>query len=892
MLTSIFTSASLTLSALLASGFAAPSEINTQILKDLHIHTAECGHEYDPELAAFQQQLIQSGVLPNALDSDEPVQVNVAVWYPPTWLELVGENEVDARIDSMMTRVNRAFADSYVNIQINVVFAKELAYEYRDPNTGELRGSTLYTQPLNVYPWGWGSSYAGLTREVDFPRLTYEYGADMMLWIQERNIDNDFMAYGLAGTNLGATNYVGNAAVVDQGILAGEVLSQDDILGPAYAEIALSATASTVAHEIGHVLSLRHDLWYYDHINDNFPLLGHSTFCGFPFQMRENELLGIEIPFSNNPYSGTVMHGGLVFGAPKHLVFSNPDLLIGADYCGDHEQANQAHVLNSTVAHFTQPKSFVFGYNGAEPIIVEASPIYGQTWLGATLYEASNQRVTVDVHRSGDLSAATHVEVTAFNGTAIAGVDYFGAKLQANFEPGESQTTVVFDVSEDASPDGLFTIRLQYPFGLEVTEQYAIATTGALNDGVHRGDFTIPAAFELTSRELRHIPITRSGDLSRSAVVFARTINGSAKAGQNYQAINQPIYFAPGESSQVIPVYGHHSDGDVEFYVELSSPLNVGFTNERTTVYKLDGYRGQVAFTLDFDDKNYRRLGTSGPNTSTPSDDFDIPSVCGSFTRFDLSDEIYAHRDDYRYLRGFANSPRTFNKVAHCMFNYYYHLNSTQRTGVNQEFSFKLQRYNGSRGDLTFAVRPIGTEDINYHCQDDNPDPEWTDYPYCGSDAGWDPKLLTRDVIEGDDQVFTLADGEESMVVTVRFTDDAAETYGEVALDDDGNLIDHSIIFVVFTEHDELFVNTSEHRFYRQPEAARVYFRHIIAETNDDDNGDDDGNDDGDGGDDSGTTPPPPPPAPPAETKGSSTDFGFFVILLTSALVVRRRKVS
>lgn len=45
MLTSIFTSASLTLSALLASGFAAPSEINTQILKDLHIHTAECGRQ-------------------------------------------------------------------------------------------------------------------------------------------------------------------------------------------------------------------------------------------------------------------------------------------------------------------------------------------------------------------------------------------------------------------------------------------------------------------------------------------------------------------------------------------------------------------------------------------------------------------------------------------------------------------------------------------------------------------------------------------------------------------------------------------------------------------------------------------------------------------------------
>ena len=70
--------------------------------------------------------------------------------------------------------------------------------------------------------------------------------------------------------------------------------------------------------------------------------------------------------------------------------------------------------------------------------------------------------------------------------------------------------------------------------------------------------------------------ITRSGDISDTAHVDYVTMDGTAKAGSDYTAVNGTLDFAVGESTKTIAIEvtgDTLSEYDERFYVELSNSV-------------------------------------------------------------------------------------------------------------------------------------------------------------------------------------------------------------------------------------------------------------------------------------------------------------------------------
>lgn len=805
-----------------------------------HRHTASCGHVVENE-AIYTQLAVAAENVPNAWDFNKPVQIDVAVWFPPKWRELVGENEVDARIERLMEWANRSLGNSHVNAKFNVVFAREMAWEEKDW-LGQVTQSTLFSQSLDEYPVNWTRSYSKYTDwDIEgrdgvrqFSYQTYMYGADIVLWIQEDNTDSGYNVYGDARLSPSFAN-PSRARVYDQAYpySLNRNLPQG---GPEIFEYRTRNTGVVIAHELGHTLGLHHHRAYFTpselYAIDNAPMWNkaYSSYCGFGEHER----------------SQNVMHGGLSLLMQNQLLFSSPNYDLNGQTCSNVHSEDQAGTLNEWIPFLNQ--------------IGKGPEITGNVSFSSSVFTSYNGELHAHVVRSGDLGSSAEVEVNAFNGSAIAGVHYNGAKQVVTFAPGQSTATAVFSIVDATADDGFFNLRLQYPHGLAIEQAFAIATTTPHDHTEDwRGDFTIPTSIDLTDREIRKFPIVRSGDVSKPAVVYVSTEDGSAIAGQDYQSFNRAVYFAPGETVKEVDIYGYPSNSDVNFYINLTSKMNAGFINGRTTVAKLSGVRGQVGFSDTLTGYSHKSITTRGDSQPNPKYKDFAPCQGGYLHgQFDPSGE------PNQWLFVEMPSNRSFDKQHNCSYNYTFDVSYQQ----SQEITLDVERRHGSRGDITFTVRPIGwkdDKDITYDADGNQIDT---------SNNG----NFGAEIFEHGDQTFTLADGETSMSVNYKITDsgmDALRSYAQRLRSGDAPSNDMRLGFIAFDEHDVNYYRSPEHRGMRLPEAIHIYFRSVEP---------------------AAVNPPPQPPVapnPPArpepeKKKGSSTNFGFLLMLALLVTVSRK----
>jgi Calx-beta domain/Metallo-peptidase family M12B Reprolysin-like len=274
------------------------------------------------------------------------------------------------------------------------------------------------------------------------------------------------------------------------------------------------ATNTIWAHEVGHNIGLNHE----EEDASVGPDYARAYECN-----NERTIM----------YSGsaTLMH------------YSDPELSNGGVACGDEDVADNARLLGENL-----------------PFVVEGGD--GLTSLGQVSFEQTSitaseeENLVVNLVRDGNLSEPASVKVFVENGTALYGQDLVEAYRLAEFEAGESTTSVEFTMVEDGIDDAdeTFSLFLQYGYKLSIASN-ATANVTIGNGQVTgvAGQFSLSSSQEVVEGESIDVTVTRSGGVGDALVSLIST-DQSALAGFDFSGINQSILFEEGETSKVVTV--------------------------------------------------------------------------------------------------------------------------------------------------------------------------------------------------------------------------------------------------------------------------------------------------------------------------------------------------
>lgn len=96
-----------------------------------HEHNAQCVVTH-PETFGLPRSMssISPASVQAEVDENGLYVIDLAVWYRPSWAEAIGKNEVDSRVARWIETTNRIFRNSGVDARVNVLFAREIAYEF------------------------------------------------------------------------------------------------------------------------------------------------------------------------------------------------------------------------------------------------------------------------------------------------------------------------------------------------------------------------------------------------------------------------------------------------------------------------------------------------------------------------------------------------------------------------------------------------------------------------------------------------------------------------------------------------------------------------------------------------------------------------------------------
>jgi hypothetical protein len=187
---------------------------------------------------------------------------------------------------------------------------------------------------------------------------------------------------------------------------------------------------------------------------------------------------------------------------------------------------------------------------------------------------AGTQVATFTVTLSTASSNPVTVNFATANGTASAGSDYQTASGRLTFAPGEKTQTVTVLVNGDrvGEPNETFLVNLSGATGgAVIIDGQGVGTIVddeprlSINDvsRVEGNSGTTLFVFTVTLSAASDVPVT---------VNFA-TANGTAKAGEDYDAQSGTLTFAPGETTRTISIVvrgDKKKEANETFFVNLS----------------------------------------------------------------------------------------------------------------------------------------------------------------------------------------------------------------------------------------------------------------------------------------------------------------------------------
>ncbi|MEH2282172.1 MAG: PA14 domain-containing protein [Nostoc sp.] len=220
----------------------------------------------------------------------------------------------------------------------------------------------------------------------------------------------------------------------------------------------------------------------------------------------------------------------------------------------------------------------------------------------STTVNEGSDSVSVTLLRSGDLTSTSSIKYATIGNTATAGIDYGSEGTESAgtiiFAPGQSSRQVSIPINDDslAEADETFAFVIDQAEGATLGLQRTLGITIQDNDRSSI-DFTAPVVNEGNGSAT--VTATR-GNASGAASLDYITVDGTAKAGSDYQAQTVPktLSFAAGETTKtiVIPIINDNvGESNETFTLKFSNAVGVQLTNQQTTITILDNDSGNFA---------------------------------------------------------------------------------------------------------------------------------------------------------------------------------------------------------------------------------------------------------------------------------------------------------
>ncbi|HEX7317542.1 MAG TPA: Calx-beta domain-containing protein [Pyrinomonadaceae bacterium] len=247
--------------------------------------------------------------------------------------------------------------------------------------------------------------------------------------------------------------------------------------------------------------------------------------------------------------------------------------------------------------------------SNAEPIptgiALSAATLSAAEWSGT---------LTVNVTRTGDVSAPTTVNYFTADGTAVAGTDYTAANGTLTFAAGELSKSFNVTIRQDNIYEGneTFSVSLSSPTGGALLAGPSSALVTLSDDefrpSVSISDVRVTEGHSGTT-EAQFLVSLSNASVETISVNYA-TGDGTASSASDFTATSGTLTFTPLTTSQLVKVtvkgdYG--IEPDETFIVTLSSPVNTSLN------------RSQATGTIGNDDAA-GRFQFAGPTLSSPED--------------------------------------------------------------------------------------------------------------------------------------------------------------------------------------------------------------------------------------------------------------------------------
>ena len=301
-----------------------------------------------------------------------------------------------------------------------------------------------------------------------------------------------------------------------------------------------------VAHEVGHLLGAGHDRLTCQNQPDNcgakYPYsYGHRLVVdGVTYTTVMAYEPGLWIPYFSNP---EVLFRGVPTGVPA----GQPDAADNA--------RTFAEFAPQVARLMTARNRFEFGL--PQHAVAESATSF-----------------SIEVVRSGDLSASATVEAVTSNGNATSDQDYLAATNTLAFAPGESRKLIPVTILDDAASEGTesFTVGLRRPqAGTALGPRSTMTVTIRDNESYFHfesAEMRVPE-----NKGLIQIAIHRGGDANKVERVAYMRIAGTAQEGDDFALASGSVEFTRGQvvriiSLSIVPDSSKEPDEDV--VLELS----------------------------------------------------------------------------------------------------------------------------------------------------------------------------------------------------------------------------------------------------------------------------------------------------------------------------------
>jgi hypothetical protein len=180
--------------------------------------------------------------------------------------------------------------------------------------------------------------------------------------------------------------------------------------------------------------------------------------------------------------------------------------------------------------------------------------------------------VTLTLQRVDGFDGDLAVTYATGDGSAKAGIDYTGSSGGVTFGGGESSKTISIPVIDNSLLDGSrsFVVDLQQGRLGSITR---VTVTIADDERLGKAEFATPAVTVSEAAGTASLQVRRVDGSDGTLEVGYRTLEGTARAGTDFQAASGTLSFAAGETSKTVAVTIVNNtvvDAKRSFSVELS----------------------------------------------------------------------------------------------------------------------------------------------------------------------------------------------------------------------------------------------------------------------------------------------------------------------------------